>query len=165
MSKIHLKLYNTVFYFLVSVLLFSSCVSFEREHESIVENPVTQESQTKEESVPTNESEPEEITTSKIGSKITATVYESIENGLKTYLRFEGSEDSSGMFGSVTLSSSATSCKYVYTYDINGDKINAKFYGSDCGESSSDQTFIYNENSNSVSCYINGERFVFNSIF
>lgn len=102
---------------------------------------------------------------SSFGNKITSGVYESDENGLKTYLRFEGSDGSQGMFGSLTLSNNASSCKYVYTYNISGSNIKANFYGSDCGANSSDQTFTYNENLNTISCYINGQKFVFKSIY
>src|SRR5690606_6297732 len=66
---------------------------------------------------------------SSIGKKITKDVYESNENGLKTYLKFESSEGCEGMCGSLTLSNNASSCKYVYTYSVDGNNINAKFYG------------------------------------
>ena len=135
-------------------LAFGSDDSSSSKNESTDEKSTTEESQSTEESIEY-----------KIGKKITSDVYESNENGLKTYLKFEGSEGSEGMFGSLTLSNNASSCKYVYTYDISGEKINATFYGSDCGASSSDQTFTYNLNSNSISCYINGENFTFKSIY
>jgi len=89
---------------------------------------ITEESQSTEESLEY-----------KIGKRIISDVYESNENGLKTYLKFEGSDGSGGMFGSLTLSNNASSCKYVYTYDISGDKISATFYGSDCGANSGNQ--------------------------
>lgn len=102
---------------------------------------------------------------SSFGNKLTSNVYESDENGLKTYLKFEGSEGSQGMFGSLTLSNNASTCKYVYTYNISGSNIKANFHGSDCGGNSSDQSFIYNERENSISCNINGQRFIFKSIY
>jgi len=114
---------------------------------------------------PHSEISEEESIEYKIGNKITEDVYESNENGLKTYLRFDGSEGSSGMFGSLTLSNNASNCKYVYTYDISDVNINATFFGSDCGNTSNNQTFSFNEESNTISCYINGQRFVFKSVF
>ena len=100
-----------------------------------------------------------------IGKKITSTIFESNENGLKTYLRFESSDGCEGMCGSLTLSNNASNCKYVYTYDVNGNTINAKFYGSDCVANSGNQTFSYNNNLNTISCYINNQKFVFKSIY
>lgn len=101
----------------------------------------------------------------KIGQKITAHVYESNENGLKTYLHFESSEGCHGMCGSLTLSNNTSDCKFVYTYSVIDNKIKAEFYGSDCGSSSSDQTFTFHEDTNIISCYINVEKFEFESIF
>ena len=49
----------------------------------------------------------------RIGQKITADLYESNENGLKTYLHFESSDGCEGMCGSLTLSNNASNCKYV----------------------------------------------------
>ena len=100
-----------------------------------------------------------------IGKNITSTIFESNENGLKTYLRFESSDGCEGMCGSLTLSNNASNCKYVYTYDVNGNTINANFYGSDCGANSGNQTFSYNNNLNTISCYINNQKFVFKSIY
>lgn len=101
----------------------------------------------------------------KIGQKITAHVYESNENGLKTYLHFESSEGCHGVCGSLTLSNNASDCKYVYTYSVTDNKIKAEFYGSDCGSSSSDQIFTYHEETNTLSVDINGQKFEFESIF
>ena len=101
----------------------------------------------------------------RIGQKITEDVYESNENGLKTYLHFESSEECEGMCGSLTLSNNATDCKYVYTYSVKENKIEAEFYASDCGANASDQIFTYDEEMNIISCYINGDKFEFESIF
>lgn len=142
--------------FLTSTMILVSCGGNKKETTSM---EVTTEETSQEEVVE------EPSIESKIGEKITTDVYESNENGLTTYLRFEGSDDSYGMFGSLTLSNNASSCKYVYTYDISDININATFFGSDCGKTSNDQSFTFNEESNTISCYINGQRFVFKSIF
>ena len=124
------------------------------------------ENETTSELSESNETEEAEVSIEyKIGGIIVSDVYESNENGLKTYLKFEGSDGSGGMFGSLTLSNNASSCKYIYTYGIDGSEISAEFFQSDCGGSASDQTFTFNESSNTISCYINGQKFVFSSIF
>lgn len=160
----HLMTAFAVGFFLV--IAFGS----EEELESLSEEIAVEESSNNEEGTSEEQNEPEEESEGpsieyKIGQKITSDVYESNENGLKTYLKFEGSDGSGGMFGSLTLSNNATSCKYVYTYSISGNSISTEFMASDCGASSSDQTYTYNEGSNSLSCYIGGQKFTFYSIF
>lgn len=154
----------------ISVFMFLALGSDE-EFEQAMEEAQTESAST-EEMDETEETTTEEIEEDsspsleyKIGQKITADVFENNENGLKTYLRFEGSDGSGGMFGSLTLANNATTCKYVYTYSISGNTIETEFLGSDCGASSSDQTYTYNESSNTISCYIGGQKFVFSSIF
>lgn len=100
-----------------------------------------------------------------IGKKITSNLYENQENRLKTILQFQGSAGSDGSFGSLTLSNNASSCKYVYSYTISGSTIHAKFIGSDCGAHSNNLTLNYIERNNSISAIINGQAFVFKSIF
>jgi hypothetical protein len=91
-----------------------------------------------------------------IGRKIIADVYESNEHGLKTYLRFEESDGSAGLFGSLTLANSLSSCKYIYTYSIKGKNINTTFFQSDCGAQSSDQLFSYDTENNTLTALIQG---------
>lgn len=100
-----------------------------------------------------------------VGRKLTANIYESNVNGLKTYLRFEGYDGSEGIGGSMTLSNNAVDCKYVFTYGVEGNNIEAEFIGSDCGAKSSNQTFKYDQSTNTLSCFINGQRFEFKAVF
>lgn len=112
-----------------------------------------------------NNQSSEESIEARIGSRLIAHVYESNDNGLSTYLKFEGSEGSHGLFGSIVLSNNANSCKYVYSYSIRENEINAVFVGSDCGAPSSNQKFTYREDLNTITCHIEGQLFTFFSIF
>lgn len=101
----------------------------------------------------------------KIAQKLISNVYESTENSLKTYLHFTKSDGSEGLFGTVTLSNNSTTCKYVYTYDVSASTINTQFYASDCGANSSDMTFNYDFNSDTITTFIDREKFTFHAVF
>lgn len=129
-------------------------------------NPTEETTNSVQNSTPEEPTATEENTSvSHFGKTLIRDVYESNENGLSTYLKFESIDGCEGNCGTLTLSNSASKCKYIYTYDVKGNNINAEFYNSDCGAKSSNQTFTFDEANNTVSCYINGQKFVFQSIF
>lgn len=99
------------------------------------------------------------------GLTLLRNVYESNENGFKTYLKFNDIEGCNGYCGLLTLSNSLSSCRYIYSYEFSENILDANFFKSDCGASSNNQTFRYDEKTNTLSCYINGQLFTFKSIF
>lgn len=89
--------------------------------------------------------------------KLSANIYVNNENGFETFLSFkEGYNDQSGV---MTLSQ--LNCRYVYNIKITGDEIKAKFFQSTCGSKSSNTSIFYDNEENSLSMNINGQRFTF----
>jgi len=96
-----------------------------------------------------------------IGEKLISQVYKNNSNGLITYLKFETAEGYSGRLGALTLTNSNSNCKYVFSYNANGNEIQTVFVTSTCGAKSSDMTYNFDDLSKSLSCMINGRKFVF----
>jgi|GEM_PF-1182421 hypothetical protein len=96
-----------------------------------------------------------------IGEKLISQVYKNNSNGLITYLKFETAEGYSGRLGALTLTNSNSNCKYVFSYNVNGNEIQTVFVNSTCGAKSSDMKYIFDDLSKSLSCMINGRKFVF----
>jgi hypothetical protein len=96
-----------------------------------------------------------------VGEMIINRIYENNSNGLLTQLKFVSAEGYKGRVGALTLTNNASRCKYVFSYNVYGNDIEAVFYDSDCGARSSDRTFTYDEQTHSIYCFINGRRFDF----
>jgi hypothetical protein len=96
-----------------------------------------------------------------IGEILVSRKFQNQSNGLRTYLTFEADEGYHGRTGAAILWNNVVDCKYVYTYHINGNEIKVDFFKSTCGAFSKDNTFIYDEDSKTLNCYIEGRKFVF----
>jgi hypothetical protein len=84
-------------------------------------------------------------------------LYYTVENGNKFYLEFKS--DNGGWFGAVILTIS-NGCEYVYSYNLDGNRLDLEYVGSECGGSGSSTTMTINENG-TISTYIKGQNFTF----
>lgn len=104
-----------------------------------------------------------ELQVNTVGEKITSHRFKNNSNGLITSLEFLSADGYFGRLGAMVLTNNASGgCRYVYSYNVNGSDIKAVFVNSDCGANSPNQTFRYDINSNTIDCYIGGNKFVFN---
>ena len=67
--------------------------------------------------------------------------------------------DNTGWVGAAILTQ--LGCRFVYSYSLDGNKILLTYTGSDCGGSSSDKTFYYNETGDYIYTLINSQKYIF----
>ncbi len=79
------------------------------------------------------------------------------EHGLYTVIRFYPVDEQA--FGAMILSQNH--CNYSFTYDINENRIDAKFLKSDCGGSSRNAVLYYIEKNDWITTNIEGQMFIF----
>lgn len=79
------------------------------------------------------------------------------EGGMNSSIQF--TSENTGWFGAATLNQ--LGCRFVYGYTLEGNKILLTYTGSDCGRSSPNKTFYYNETGDYVYTMINGQKYIF----
>ncbi len=88
---------------------------------------------------------------------LSGNIYSNNENGLETYLSFK--ESYSDNKGVMTLSQ--LGCNFVFNLTLEGNQIDAKFFQSTCGRNSSNTSLYYEPNNNTISMFIDGQKFTF----
>lgn len=85
-----------------------------------------------------------------------ATFYYS-EGSMNSSIQF--TSENTGWFGAAALEQ--LGCRFVYGYSLEGNKIILTYTGSDCGRSSTDKIFYYDESADYIYTMINGQKYIF----
>lgn len=130
----------------------------QREQTKIVETNTASDNSNNNNSINSNANETyEEKMKRVVKDNISNRTFISEEHGFYTAIRFEPVDEQA--FGAMILSQNY--CNYSFTYDINENRIDAKFLTSDCGGSSRNAVFYYIEKNDWITTNIEGQMFIF----
>lgn len=79
-------------------------------------------------------------------------------HGFTTSIKFEPSSEDAPCGAAIMTQLNG---HIVYTYEIDGNNINIKYSGSDCGRTANDQTLYYDLSDKCVYTFVDGQRFEF----
>ena len=91
-----------------------------------------------------------------LSKKLTNYTWVATAGAVKASINFEEGYDGA-TWGGMVIWTNVTDCLASFTYDVIGNSISTKFVQNTCGNTGGNNTFTYNESSNSISLTYNGK--------